>query len=74
MDFHTSVRWTLIGSLSWGAMFGAVGIFRSVASGAGPLEQWEPIGAFALLGATVGMLLGPLLGGLVLRRRERRRQ
>ena len=73
MDFHTSVRWTIVGSLSAGVLFGAGGVFRSLASGASPFDQWAPIGALALVGATVGMLLGPLVGGIVERRRERPR-
>lgn len=73
MDFQTSLRWTIVGSLSSGGIFGAAGIYRSLSSGANPLDQWNPIGALALVGATVGMLLGPLLGGIVQRRRERPR-
>lgn len=73
MDFHTSVRWTIVGSLSTGGLFGAAGIFRSLASGASPIDQSAPIGALALVGATVGMLLGPLVGGIAKRRRERPR-
>jgi len=65
------IRWTLGTALVWGLAFGGVAVYRSLAMGANPLSHVALILAFATIGATVGGLIGPLVLGLVERRRAR---
>lgn len=70
-DAPRRTRWTLVGMAVVGGLFFAVSLWRSVSSGGDPLDHWAPIGALTLIGVTVGMLVGPLMGGLAARLRGR---
>lgn len=57
-----TVRRTLIGALVGGGIFFLASLYQSVKAGGGLLRFAAPTAALVLIGATVGGLLGPLLG------------
>jgi len=63
------LRRTLIGAAVGGGLFAAVSIYRSILSPGPLLTYWEPVAVMLVIGATVGGLVGPLAGGILLRRR-----
>ena|GEM_PF-746769 len=60
----STVRWTIKGMVAVGGTFLIVGIIKSVFfSGGPPFSQYlNPIGLMTVIGATVGGLVGPLVG------------
>ncbi len=67
-----SVRWTLIGGAVGGGLFFALSMYRSIASGGPSWTHLNPIGVMTVIGATVGALVGPMLGAIAARRRSAR--
>lgn len=57
-----TVRRTVIGALVGGGIFFAATLYQSVRAGGDLLRFAAPTAAMVLIGATVGGLLGPLLG------------
>ncbi len=67
-----TLRWTIVGAVSAGGLFAAMSIYRSVASGGLELAHLNPIAVMTVIGATVGGLIGPMVGMARARIRERR--
>ncbi len=67
----STLRWTLIGAALGGGLFGALSVYRSVASGGPVLEHLNPIAVLTVIGLTVGGLIGPMMGAIVTRLRNR---
>lgn len=61
---RSTLRATLLGVGLGGGLFLAAGLYLNLVSGAAPLANAGPLGAFTLIGVTVGGLTGPLLRGL----------
>lgn len=53
-------RLTLLGAALGGGAFMAMGLYMNVATGAPLLSNLGPMAVFAVIGATVGGLVGPL--------------
>jgi len=68
----TKLRWTLIGAVGVGGLFAALSVYRSVASGGLAVQHLNPIAVMTVIGATVGGLIGPMIGMAVARFRARR--
>lgn len=64
----TTVRRTLIGALIGGGLFLLASLYQSLRAGGTPLRFAAPTAAMVVIGATVGGLLGPLLGRIGRRR------
>ena len=60
-----TVRWTVKGMLVAGGVFLTIGIIKSIYSGGPFLPHLNPIGLMTVIGATVGGLVGPLVGKAV---------
>ncbi|MDE0806237.1 MAG: hypothetical protein OSA24_01695 [Longimicrobiales bacterium] len=60
----STVRWTIKGMVAVGGTFLTIGIIKSVFFSGGPpfLQYLNPIGLMTVIGATVGGLVGPLVG------------
>lgn len=70
----STIRSTLLG-LAWGGgLFAAIGVYRSLVGGGPFLQHLNPIGLMTVIGATVGGLIGPLVGAALERRRGGRRR
>ena len=67
-----TLRWTLIGAAVGGGLFAALSVYRSLASGGFELHHLNPIAVMTVIGATVGGLIGPMVGMARARFRERR--
>ena len=67
----STLRWTVVGAAWVGGLFAALSIYRSVASGGPALQHLNPIAIMTVIGATVGGLIGPMIGVIVARLRER---
>ena len=67
----STLRWTIIGALWGGGVFAALSIYRSVASGGPVVQHLNPIAVLTVVGATVGGLIGPMIGTVVARRQDR---
>ncbi len=63
-------RWTLISGVVGGGLFLALSMYRSIASGGPSWTHLNPIGVMTVIGATVGALVGPMLGAIAARRRS----
>lgn len=63
----TTVRHSLVTAAIFGGLTGAVALIQTWRDGAAPWDVWQPLVFFILLMATVGGLVGPLLGGLIRR-------
>lgn len=61
-------RDTLVGVACGGLLFTALGLWLDYATGFSPGAHPGPLAMLALVGATVGGLVGPMLGGLIRRR------
>ena len=70
-ETRSLVRWTLVSAGIWGGAFAATSVFGALIVQVDPLEQLGPIGVISVIGLTVGGLVGPLVRGLVMRRRRR---
>lgn len=57
---RTLGRVTLLGAAIGGGAFVAMGLYMNMATGAPPLSNLGPMAVFAVIGATVGGLVGPL--------------
>ncbi len=68
---RSTLRWTLLGVAWGGGLFAAVSLYRSLASGGPFLQHLTPIAVMTVIGATVGGLIGPMIGVAVARRRNR---
>lgn len=66
----STVRWTAKGMIAVGGVFLAIGIVKSIYSGGPFLPYLNPIGLMTVIGATVGGLVGPLVGRAVENSRE----
>ncbi len=66
-----TLRWTLIGAVGVGGLFAALSVYRSVASGGPAIQHLNPIAVMTVIGATVGGLIGPMVGVVVARFRNR---
>ena len=64
-------RWTAKGAAIGGGVFFALSLYRSIASGGPSWSHLNPIGVMFVIGATVGALVGPLMGAVVESRRAR---
>ena len=69
-----SIRRSLIGAGVGAAVFGAASLYRSLLAEGNLLDYLGPIGMMMVIGATVGGLVGPLVGEAWRRGRERRKQ
>ncbi len=67
---NESGRWTLIGAAVGGGLFFALSMYRSIASGGPSWTHLNPIGVMTVIGATIGALVGPMLGAIAARRRS----
>jgi hypothetical protein len=67
-DSADLLRWTAGSALGLGALFAVVSALRATEAGVALGDAWEPVAALALIGATVGGLLGPLLRAVAARR------
>ncbi|MEE8148115.1 MAG: hypothetical protein V3T24_10960 [Longimicrobiales bacterium] len=67
-----TLRWTVRGALVGGGAFTVATLFRSVTSGGPLIDHLNPILLFAVIGATTGGLVGPLVGAAVEGFRDRR--
>lgn len=67
-------RWMIRGALLVGGIFLLVSVLQTLATGGRVLRHLGPILAMTVIGATVGGLAGPLVGGGIERRRERGRR
>ena len=67
----STLRWTIVGVAWGGGLFAALSIYRSLASGGPFLQHLNPIAVMTVIGATVGGLIGPMIGAAVARRRNR---
>ncbi|HIF37803.1 MAG TPA: hypothetical protein EYQ69_00845 [Gemmatimonadetes bacterium] len=61
----STIRWTIKGMMAGGGVFLTIGIVKSVYSGGPFLPYLNPIGLMTVIGATVGGLVGPLVGKAV---------
>lgn len=59
------LRATLVGLAAGGVLFLGLGLYLNRITGFGAFEHPGPLGVLALIGATVGGLVGPLLAGLI---------
>ncbi|HEX9885043.1 MAG TPA: hypothetical protein VGA70_01070 [Longimicrobiales bacterium] len=66
-----TIGWTLASAGLLGALFLGVSAIRAGASGVPLGDVAGPILALGLIGATVGGLIGPLLGAVAARMRNR---
>ncbi len=66
-----TLRWTLIGAAAVGGLFAAMSLYRSVASGGLAVQHLNPMAVMTVIGATVGGLIGPMIGIIVERFRKR---
>lgn len=62
MMSSATVRRTVIGALVGGGVFFLASLYQSLRAGGDPLRFAAPTAAMVVIGATVGGLLGPLLG------------
>lgn len=69
---RASLRRSGIGATVGAAVFGSVSLYRSLLAEGGLLDYLGPMGMMTVIGATVGGLVGPLIGEAWKRRRERR--
>ncbi len=69
-----SGRWTMIGATVGGGLFLALSVYRSIASGGPSVSHLNPIGVMTVIGATVGALVGPMMGAIAARRRSLRNE
>lgn len=69
---RASLRRSGIGATVGAAVFGSVSLYRSLLAEGGVLDYLGPMGMMTVIGATVGGLVGPLIGEAWKRRRERR--
>lgn len=67
-EWRRRTRASATGFLLGGAGFLFLGLYLNVATDFPPLSNPGPVGVLALIGATVGGLLGPLAAGLLSRR------
>ncbi len=67
----STLRWTILGVAWGGGLFAALSIYRSLANGGPFLQHLNPIAVMTVIGATVGGLIGPMIGAAVARRRNR---
>ncbi len=67
-------RWTMIGATVGGGLFLALSVYRSIASGGPSWSPLNPIGVMTVIGATVGALVGPMMGAIAARRRSLRNE
>lgn len=58
------IRATLVGLAAGGLLFLGLGLYLNRVTGFATFEHPGPVGVLALIGATVGGLVGPLLAGL----------
>lgn len=66
-----TVRHTLVGLAVGGVVFLGLGLYLNLTTGFAPVDHAGPLALLALVGATVGGLVGPLLGALARRWRSR---
>lgn len=64
------LRPTLVGLAVGGILFLGLGLYLNRVTGFATFEHPGPVGVLALIGATVGGLVGPLLAGLARRRED----
>lgn len=57
------IRRTVLGAVVVGGVFGAVALVQILRSGTSLLEVLQPLLVFVVLGATIGALAGPVVGG-----------
>ena len=69
-----SGRWTMIGAAVGGGLFLALSVYRSIASGGPSWSHLNPIGVMTVIGATVGALVGPMMGAIADRRKSLRNE
>ena len=69
--WKTTGRWTLLGGAVGGGLFLALSMYRSIASGGPSMSHLNPIAVMTVIGFTVGALVGPLVGAIAARRRDR---
>lgn len=67
-DGRARVRHTLVGLSTGGGLFLLLGVYLNHVTGFAPLDHPGPLAMLALIGATVGGLVGPLLASLAGRR------
>lgn len=72
-SFRWASRWSLRGAGVVGGLFLAVAVVRTVLVGGGLVAHLAPTLAVTAIGATVGGLAGPLVGGGLARRRAARK-
>lgn len=63
------VRHTLMGFSGGAVLFLGLGVYLNRVTGFAALEHVGPLAMLVLIGATVGGLVGPLLGSLIRQRR-----
>lgn len=66
-EWRRRIRASATGFVLGGAGFLALGLYLNMATDFPPLSNPGPVGVLALIGATVGGLLGPLAAGLLSR-------
>ncbi len=70
----STIRRTLLGMAWGGGLFAALSVYRSLVGGGPFLQHLNPIGIMTVIGATVGGLIGPLVGAALEHRRGNRRR
>ena len=65
------LRRTVTGFLLGGALFVLASLYQNAVVAGGPFSRLDPVLTMGLIGATVGGLTAPLIGGLVDRWRRR---
>lgn len=68
------VRRSLVGAALGGGLFGAVSVYRSWVAPGALLDYVGPVGLMVVIGATVGGLVGPLVGEIADRRSAKARR
>ena len=69
--FSRSTLYSTIIGMAWGGgLFAALSIYRSLASGGSVVQHLNPIAVMTVIGATVGGLIGPMIGAIRARRRS----